>query len=622
MVGPDVQLEQQGQTDGGKTSVAPPNSHQPVTRMVDAMLAKGQHEPEAYAGLLRQVGKHLAATTEILAALHGSLGNAFVRKVLEASGLTSAEAPKSEAAAGTHAPGAFRVTPHRLNVRGGASNQADIVGSLQRGAVIDVTGNAGTWMMITYAGQPAYVHADYVEPATPAAVGAEAADGPPTTKLADDTAQAPAKTAAQGTLDGNDSTHSLGGDKPATPAPTSTASSSANTMSPVGALTPADLHNETLEHMIATLNDAQVTAIGGELAGLRSKSKQLKAKASRKEEQGQGRNDLVEGIRVLRARLDALDSAQLDKQQVKAFKTAVYHALNEIAPYYFQARNIDILETPPPDKTRTCNLTCLGMALESIGCNATMFTGSQEAVVAAARVYQHKIVGDDVSDPAHDATGGRGASWGNLTGMRFPDFLELVAIANEMKGDMTVEGVKAGAKIAWDSILEWRNLVELAKLFKVSATQKLFDVTGTKDNKKKNVKHDYKVLKAHGDKNRMAVEKYINAKNMADETGKQTHKDKAEQLRPAYEAAIADTGMDSRVDLEGYREHVIEHIGADLDAGCSVIVGLSGHFVRLQSIHEDHVLVNDPARDSRSLTKLSFAEARAMGYFATRFVLH
>jgi hypothetical protein len=409
--------------------------------------------------------------------------------------------------------------------------------------------------------------------------------------------------------------------KPAAPAATTTAKPAASTTSPVGALTPADLHNESLERMVSTMNNAKVTAIAGELAGLTSKSKELKKKLVRHEEQGQGRDDLVEGIRVLRGKLDGLAAEHLDKQQLTAFKTAVYHALNEIAPYYFQCRNVDILETPPYDQTRTCNLTCLGMALESLGRNPTMFTGSQDAVIAAARVYQHKLVGDGISDPAQDAMGGRGTSWTNLTGMRFPDFLELAAIANEMKGDNTDEGVKAGAKAAWDQILVWGNLIDLAKLFKVNAKQKLFDVTGTKNDRKKKTKHDYVVLKEHGDKNRMAVEKFINAQNDYEAKPDEKHKEKVEKLRPAYEAAIGNTGMDDRVDLEGYRAHLVEHVGADLDSGAAVIVGLSGHFVRLQAINADHVLVNDPGRDSRSLTKLTFAEARAMGYFATRFVL-
>lgn len=95
--------------------------------------------------------------------------------------------------------------------------------------------------------------------------------------------------------------------------------------------------------------------------------------------------------------------------------------------------------------------------------------------------------------------------------------------------------------------------------------------------------------------------------------------------RGAYEAAIADpgaaSGLDERATVDVYRDHIIENVGADLDAGASVIVGLSGHFVRLQSIHDDYVLVNDPARDTRSSTKLTWEEARAMGLFAVRFVI-
>ena len=41
----------------------------------------------------------------------------------------------------------------------------------------------------------------------------------------------------------------------------------------------------------------------------------------------------------------------------------------------------------------------------------------------------------------------------------------------------------------------------------------------------------------------------------------------------------------------------------------------------MRGVHADHVVVDDPARDSRSGTKLTFAEARAMGYFHMRFVL-
>lgn len=596
--------------------------------------------------------------------------------------------PVVEAAA-PHAPQPFRVTTKGLNVRSGAGTGHDIIGGLKRGDSIDVIGREGKWLMITYEGQPAFVHGQYAEPAEAKAASSDTpqpkprvatdaagqATKPPkqtapsqradeTPWWYDDETAASANTAgsatadagvaiAKGTLDviedvldpfgwfGDDETKqpaqpSAPAAKPSAPTAKPTPAPAAKpgkTEAPVGALTPADLHNETLERMVATMNNPQVTAIAGELAGLQAKSRELKKKADRREEQGGGRDALVEGIRIVRGKLDGLGSAQLDKQQVKAFKAAVYHALQDIAPYYFQSRNIDILEPPPANKTRTCNMTCLGMALESIGKNPDNFTGDREAVMAAARIYQHKIVGDDVSDPAQDAVGGRGTTWTNLVGMRFPDFLELAAIAHEMKGgDYSEAGVKAGAKLAYDTILDWGNIVTLAGLFKTTATQKLFNASGTKDTtrdkkvkKADRVKHDYKLLKAHGDKNRKHVEAFINQQNQAERSGRQKDQDKLEELRPAYEAAIADDGAESglaaRADLDGYRDHIVKEVGADLDAGSAVIVGLSGHFVRLQSLDENHVLVNDPARDSRALTKLSYAEARAMGYFATRFVI-
>ena len=43
----------------------------------------------------------------------------------------------------------------------------------------------------------------------------------------------------------------------------------------------------------------------------------------------------------------------------------------------FQARNIDILEALPADQTRTCNITVLGMALESLGKSAAAFEGNR-----------------------------------------------------------------------------------------------------------------------------------------------------------------------------------------------------------------------------------------------------
>ncbi|MEZ4359872.1 MAG: hypothetical protein R3B48_06800 [Kofleriaceae bacterium] len=376
------------------------------------------------------------------------------------------------------------------------------------------------------------------------------------------------------------------------------------------------LGDASLEQLVAKIGSAEVTAIAGQLAALKVESQGLKR--NRQEEQGEGRDDLVEHLGALRARLEALPKG--DANGV-AFKAKVYRAMQDLAPYYFQSRNIDILEAPPADKTRTCNLTCLGMALESLGRSAANFKGHKDSLMAAARFYQHKIVGDAKSEAAHDATAGRGTSWDELANLRLPDFLELAAIARNMKGATDDDAVKAGAKSAWDDILKWGFLQDLASDFSVKAKIKMFDASGIKDSRKAGTKADHRRLRGLGDKNRKAVEKFLNARNTAAAKGSKQNLAAVEKLRPAYDAAIRDDGIDDQVSLTAYRDHLMKEVGSDLDSGKAVIVGLASHFVKLQALDEDHVIVDDPARDSRASSTLSYAEARAMGYFHMRFVL-
>jgi hypothetical protein len=295
-----------------------------------------------------------------------------------------------------------------------------------------------------------------------------------------------------------------------------------------------------------------------------------------------------------------------------AFKAAAYRLIASISTYYSQSRNIDILESPPPTDTRTCNITSLAMALEGLGVSAASYTGSKEKVQAAAKFYSHKITGDATSKAgAVDAVGGQGVSWSQLVGMRLSDFLELAAIARSMP-DTSDDGVKAGAKAAWDSILSIGVLKELGGKFGASGSTKTFDATGAKSGKGK--KSDLDRLSSFGKEHRKNVEKYINARNKGDA------KDIAEYQK-GYDAAMNDTDIDDQLSIETYRDYVIEHIGADLDAGGSIVIALTGHYAKLQAILPDGVIVHDPARDSRAATKLSWKEARAMGYFKYRLVL-
>lgn len=415
------------------------------------------------------------------------------------------------------------------------------------------------------------------------------------------------------------------GDNQKKPTPTARATApsapiSPRSHAPVG---PGDVHafdGKELGALVAQLGSPEASAIAADLAGLVALSDSLRRKASEREERGADRDRLVAAIGALKARLAALPSGR-DADASGRFKASVNRTLQEISPFYFQSRNVDILEVPDVTKTRTCNVTVLGMALESLGKDATMYRGRWDGVEAAAGVYKHKLDGSDPKSQrgAVDATQGQGASRTNLTGMRLPDFLELAAIALAMPNGTDEAAVKAGAKEAWDGILAWGNLQTLATQFGVSASIEYLDVSGTAKSKKKHT--DSKALRKHGQKHRPDVEKYLNAHIAAEESGSKKSKDKAEALRPAYEAAISNDDLDATVSIDAYREYVQKKVGAELDTGAAVIVGLANHFVKLQAIADDHIVVNDPARASRQGTVLSYEEARAMGYFHMRFVL-
>jgi hypothetical protein len=400
--------------------------------------------------------------------------------------------------------------------------------------------------------------------------------------------------------------------KPAPPTPTPAPSPSDPTPAPapkhveVDQGEVGDLSDATLRDIALKSSNPVVKDIAADLAGLVETSQKLRADGATigAEEKGSARDKFVASIATVRGKLSSLGGEA-------TFKAAAYKLIASIGTFYSQSRNIDILESPPPTDTRTCNITSLCMALEGLGTSAESYKGSHDKVQAAGKFYSHKITGDAVSKGAADAVGGKGVSWSALVGMRLPDFMELAAIARSMP-DTSDDGVKAGAKAAWDSILSIYTLKELAGKFGASGSVKTFDATGTK--KGKGTKRDTDLLGSFGKAHRKDVEKYINARN----SGKE--KDiKAAQA--GYDAAMADTSIDDQLSIETYKEYVMEHIGGDLAAGGSVVIALTGHYAKLQAIVEDGIIVNDPARDSRAATHLTWAEARAMGYFKHRLVL-
>jgi hypothetical protein len=73
--------------------------------------------------------------------------------------------------------------------------------------------------------------------------------------------------------------------------------------------------------------------------------------------------------------------------------------------------------------------------------------------------------------------------------------------------------------------------------------------------------------------------------------------------------------------IKSYQDAITAQLGKHLDAGKGVIAGLSGHYVRLYEITDTGVCVQDPGQWIRTEMRITWAEARAMGYFWVNLVI-
>jgi len=350
-----------------------------------------------------------------------------------------------------------------------------------------------------------------------------------------------------------------------------------------------------------------------DLADLQAKAKDLWENRSRGEERGKGRDELVAGIRLLRENIAALDKSGGSADTVTTLSTRMYRAIHDLAPFYAQSTNVDLLEgkvqakklgTKTSYETRTCNITATASAIEFCGRSSADYSGSQRKIQAVARLYSSEI------STAKMTVGSK------VNGLRLPDFLQLAAIAECLGSDTSAEAVTAATVKAWEKILIIGFLKKLASRFGVSASVKLF--TTELSNEKKTREDETKRLRSYGKKHRRKVERLVDARNKAEASG--SPKDKAAYHRWAkkLEAALSGKGIEDEISIEAYKNAVISQIGEALDSGHGVVGLLSGHYIHLQAIHEDHIIVDDPGRWSRYNRKVRFDEARAMGYFAYR----
>jgi hypothetical protein len=91
-------------------------------------------------------------------------------------------------------------------------------------------------------------------------------------------------------------------------------------------------------------------------------------------------------------------------------------------------------------------------------------------------------------------------------------------------------------------------------------------------------------------------------------------------MRDAHRDALAGPQA-QQFSLDDYKSVAIQEVGAEIGAGCAVVVNLYNHYVRIQELHDGYFVVDDPGGRDRSNRKVLWDEARAMGYFRKRIVL-
>jgi hypothetical protein len=280
----------------------------------------------------------------------------------------------------------------------------------------------------------------------------------------------------------------------------------------------------------------------------------------------------------------------------------------------------------------TCNLTSLAMALEVIGIGPSSYPSHfHDKLLAVAKIFHKDIAGDkDSKNPgARLASHGRDASkMTSLMGLRFPDFLQLAAVVHKLGAkESTDENIIAAANQAVMDKPHVDFLAELSRDFGASPSYQ--SVKWDADAKKNHAANSK--LEDFGEENRgdhgknRRVEAMNTAKNLME---RETNPAKKAALQKDYEAllvkekpALEGKGIESTLSLETYQAAVTRDLGPPLDAGAGVIAGLSGHWTRLYAIDEQGVKVQDPGQWNRSEMKISWAEARAMGYFWTNLVI-
>lgn len=326
------------------------------------------------------------------------------------------------------------------------------------------------------------------------------------------------------------------------------------------------------------------------------------------EETGDARDTRVKDLAKVRASIAALTAETLGvtDAEVKDAQAYLYRRLAPLAPYYNQIANTNMLEqfvlenvedengkkqkVPKKDEDgnyvmnpgwmRTCNVTVPAMVVEGIGKTKDDYAGD---VALLQRIFK-LLEGKYKARKSYDAVS-------EFDALRLPDFMTLVAISFQMPDgaaglddDKFTEALKTARQEAANQTTLHSIMIRLIKAFSA---------------KTENGQLHLSELQKIGTARRGYLWKQFRNQKITDKDQKK------------YDSVDAD----ALLDVDTYRQAVQEKVNPILDSGGQVLVAMENHFVRLDAMGDEHVMVDDPGDRGFKNLVVTWEQARDLGFF-------
>jgi hypothetical protein len=350
----------------------------------------------------------------------------------------------------------------------------------------------------------------------------------------------------------------------------------------------------------------------------------------------QARGQLIDAISGFRMAVTKLtpDELHVSAQEFTELEKLLSQKFRQFTPYYTQMANFNLLAGEGHEAwRRTCNLTSLGMALEGLALSPATVLGDQ------------KSVDPKLLDKIAALRGLPSAA----SASRMPDFLEILAVYvvyEQHKWKSTPERVfqkhlrpartTAAKHILTDDFLEaiahkFGAKTEPGEIATVGAEKALLDEAqkGIKKMKKmwdtkdptSHTSPTQRVLAAGSSPGRYDIDAALEQHNQesAKIEGSEQYQN-LENTQATENKKISVLEKNRLAEIDRYKAQILSRVKPSLDQLAQVIVNKPGHFMKLNDIVPDGIVIDDPWIAGKK-DHLTWDKAWEKGYFRRYIIL-